>query len=404
VAATLGLWRHLFGPRQTRVGPAVHPAEENWPPALGPRPDEAAFAWLEALPSACWLADAGAREVLSASGADLSAPPVSAVETTHDKAFAADFAAASGYRPKCLDGLIHSYSPPELGDAEAWLADLQARLQSWPAWTRGRFTLKPRLGSSGRGRVGGRADALEPEKLGAALPRFARQGGALLEPWLERTTDLSVMLHIAPPAPEGGGEITLLGAAQQWLAPSGVYAGHLGEVDSRWRVFSGGPYEEAMREAAAAIAISAQQAGYWGPCGVDGFAFEGPGGAESDSPGRASPVLRPLVEFNARFTVGIIVAGLLRRAARQAAPALGLQPGERRGFLFALDPPGDWNDWASLAEAAGPESLLLPLHAAANPATAGPEAEATVARPALLFAPDAATLRDALASPAGPGA
>ena len=406
MAATLGLWCHLFGRSQTRVGPSAAPGspQESWPRALGPRPDSAAFAWLDALPGACWLADASAREILSASGAAPPAPPLAAVETTHDKAFAAGFASASGYEPPCLSDLIHSYSPGELAEADAWLADLRARLATWPNWTRGRFTLKPRLGSSGRGRVGGRADALEPKKLRAALPRLARQGGALLEPWLQRTTDLSVMLHIAPPAPQGGGEITLLGAAEQLVAPSGVYAGHLGEVDSRWRVFSGGPFEEAMREAAGAIAARAQQAGYWGPCGIDGFAFNGPEITDTGSSAPAAPLLRPLVEFNARFTVGIVVAGLLRRAANPAGPALGLQPGERRGFLFALDPPGDWSDWASLAEATGPGSLLFPLHDPTDREAPGGEAEGSAARPALLFAANAGTLRDALARPAGPGA
>jgi hypothetical protein len=152
-----------------------------------------------------------------------------------------------------------------------------------------------------------------------------------------------------------------------------------------------------MREAAAAIAAEAQEAGYWGPCGVDGFAFRGPGADAPDAGDRPALTLRPIVEFNARFTVGIVVAGLLRRAAARMGPALGLEPGERRGFLFALDPPAGWPDWSSFAEAAGPGALLLPLdpNRAAPASDAEPAARAP-ARPALLFAPEVGALRAAL--------
>ena len=47
--------------------------------------------------------------------------------------------------------------------------------------------------------------------------------------------------------------------------------------------------------------------GFYGICGLDAFAFRSSGGAE---------VLRPVVEFNARFTVGTISIGLVERALR----------------------------------------------------------------------------------------
>ena len=390
VAATLRLWRHLLGAPQELVLPAGSPSApgENWPETLGARPPDPVFAWLGDRPGACWWADEEARLAFETARVPWPGPAPEIALSAHDKAFAAKCADEAGLVPDCLAGLCTAYAPSDLADPERWVETLAAQLAGWPEWTRGRFTLKPRLGSSGRGRVGGRAEALEPEKLRGALSRLARQGGALLEPWLHREVDLSAMLHIAEPGRAEGGGVTLLGTAEQRLAPSGVYLGHLGEIDSRGRVFSGGPWEESMREAAGAIAGQAQRAGYWGPCGIDGFSFHGPG-----SP---STVLRPVVEFNARFTVGIVVVGLVRRALAQIKAPLGLEPGERRGFLFALDPPPGFAEWQALAEAAGPGSHLVSL-------ASGDGGDPAAAQPALLFAANADTLRAALAS-ASPGA
>lgn len=317
-------------------------------------------------------------------GADGASAPADIVRRVHDKAFAANFASASGYLPKCLADLTCVYAPGELAEPGPWLAELKARLAAWPTWTGGRFTLKPRHGSSGRGRVGGRAGALDEAKLRASLPRLAERGGAVLEPWLERTRDLSVMLQIAPPEMGTEGGVRLLGTAEQILAPSGVYLGHRGEIDSRGRVFSGCDDEEPMREAAAALAGEARAAGYWGPCGVDGFAFQRPGKPAEHS--ASEPELRPLVEFNARFTVGIVVVGLIRRALERVKPEIGLEPGGRAGFLFGLEPPPGWRSWQALAEAAGPGVRHLPLDQAPN-------------GPALLFDSDARTLRQLAAEP-----
>ena len=75
------------------------------------------------------------------------------------------------------------------------------------------------------------------------------------------------------------------------------------------------------------LARAAHAQGYHGPCGVDAFAFLGPDGV----------VLRPAVEFNARFTMGTIVAGLLRRARAMLRRSYPTQPGRRRQLRFALD-------------------------------------------------------------------
>jgi hypothetical protein len=401
------LWRHLFGADHRVLVPGTDSSgqAEQWPRALGPRPNPAVFDWLPGTLGIPWLGDGAALASLAQAGADTEAPAPSAVNAVHDKDFAVQFARVEGYEPKCLRDLSATYSPADLADPGPWLHGLTQRLAQWPEWIGGAFTLKPRMGSSGRGRVSGLAQALEADRIRAALPRLAQRGGAVLEPWLTRETDLSVMLHIASPADEAKARgndrskaqppITLLGAGEQRIAPSGVYLGHLGEIDSRGRVFSGGPWEENMREAAVAVATRAREAGYWGPCGIDGFSFRGPP-QQGEEPRATAPIrLRPIVEFNARFTGGIVAVGLIRRALASIKTELGLEPGERRGFLFALDPPPGWPHWRALADAAGPGALLIPL-------AGEPEDKKKSAQPALLFARDAATLRAALS--AAPGA
>ena len=382
VAATAMLWRHLF-PAAHELAAGLPEAAEAWPDCLGERPRRAAFEWLEAPGLHCWLADGAARTAGEEAAGAGPAPDPDVVEAVHDKAFALRGAETLDLTPACLDGLLHAYSPEALRRPEPFLADLEQRLGAWPDWPRGRFTLKPRMGSSGRGRVGGRADALDRPRLRASLGRLAERGGAILEPWLERHGDLSVVLHIAPTRTSGP-PITILGGLESLVTPAGVYLGHAGEIDPRGRVFATGPEQELLREAAVALAGHARERGFWGPCGLDSLLFRGP---ENEVAKSASGfVLRPVVEFNARFTVGVIVVGLIRRILAGRPDALAVEPGERLGFFFALDTPSPWPSWEALARSLGEAERLFPL---APPSAA--------ARPALLFSNQIPKLRESLA-------
>jgi hypothetical protein len=80
------------------------------------------------------------------------------------------------------------------------------------------------------------------------------------------------------------------------------------------------------------VVEAAARAGYRGPCGVDAFVFEGP---------RGTPVLR-LVEFNARFTAGLVAVVLASGPSQ-----VGLTVSERHKIfqpstspaLFSRSPP-----------------------------------------------------------------
>jgi hypothetical protein len=272
--------------------------------------------------------------------------------------------------PDCLEPCIAVLESELLRDPDRAIREIEAKLALWPAWTAGRFTLKPRFGTSGRGRVAGNAGRVA--EVSGGFPRLAESGGAMLEPWLKRTCDLSAQLWIGRDR-----QLVLLGTTELLVEGSGLYRGHRGFVDSRGRVTSGNRYDEALREAAVAIAQAAIAAGYHGPCGVDAFAFE-------VEPGRVE--LRPVVEFNARFTFGTVAIGLLRRALPRIRQELSLDPGGLRAFQFRLDaPPGGWPD-STVARG----TLLIPL-SAEDPATdAGAE-------PGLLLAENRETLDRALA-------
>jgi hypothetical protein len=313
------------GWRRWAEEPAVAGIAKLWRGLLDT--DPRIFEWLPGpeVPAAWLNTEDAAREA----GAPLAGPTPACVREVHDKAFALRVAETERLVPESLRGLVHVFEPEELLAAESAAARIEALTAEWPAWTGGRYTLKPRFGSSGRGRVAGRAGATERAVLVGALPRLAERGGAVLEPWLERTTDLSAQLAITA---EGG--IVLLGTTTLLCDPSGVYRGHAGTFDRKGRTTSGQRHDEPLREAAACIASAAAAAGLRGPCGVDGFVFRSADGSEA---------LRPVCEFNARYTAGTIALGFLRRHLGKLKNRLGLALEERGWFHFAPVPPaGGW--------------------------------------------------------------
>ena len=371
VATAARLWRWLFPARASVVGEEQQrtPIEwQRWPRALEASCDQAAFHWLAGA-SGCvpWLANAQARAEATRLGLAGPGPDPEVVAHVHDKAFAWRAAESAGLVPQGLSETTLVLEPSELEQPVSALATVRNALDGWPDWTGGRFCLKPRFGTSGRGRVDGRAASLDEAGITQALARLARQGGALLEPWLDRTADLSAQVRISEP--EG---VVVLGSLELLAEPGGGYRGHAGEIDSRGRIFSGLIHDEALREAVAQIAVEAGQAGFHGPAGLDALVYR-------ETP-EAQPTLRPCVEWNARFTMGTVVLGLLRRLLPRVRSELDLAPGERRAFTFLMDRPK--LGWERAEEEAGPGSLLVPL------SCPGDSLE-----PALLFAPDRARLR-----------
>lgn len=314
-----------------RCHPRRPPAPRPWPEALGPPREEAVFPWLDRPGEAvAWIRTPEAER--AAEGRRLLGSPPELTRSIHDKAFAHRLAAELGLVPPSLRGVGLVLDPALCLDPEQARRRIEEHLASWPEPLRRNFVLKPRQGGSARGRYPGHHGRTDAPDLAPALARLAARGGAVLEPWLERECDFSAQMLVEP-----DGTLRLLGTLEILAAPSGRTLGHRGTVDTRGRIASGLAEDAALREAAAAAGSAARDAGYRGPLGIDGFRFRAPAGGSE---------IRPLVELNARFTVGMIVIGLVRRALRSARRALRARPEELMRFTFALEtapgglPPG----------------------------------------------------------------
>jgi hypothetical protein len=370
VHTVAGLWQLLFPADARCVDAACAPA--LWPAAWGERPRPAVFPWLESEDRSvtAWLNTEAAAARAAALGGALAGPGPEVVQRVHDKAFALQVAHREALLPRAIADLVTVFDADSLARPDAAVAAIGSALARWPGWARRRFTLKPRFGCSGRGRVAGVDGRVDTPALRGALARLADRGGALLEPWLDRSEDLSASLVIG-----AAGEIVVLGTTRQCLAPSGLYRGQRGSVDSRGRVTSRSDCDEPLREAAATVARAAAAAGFWGPCGLDAFVFRHAGEA----------VFRPVVEFNARFSLGTLAIGLVRRGLSAVVADLALHPGDRAVFHFGLDAP------AAGWPAPGGGLAVYPLWRDGEPL-----------RPALVVASDPDQLDDLLGAPNAP--
>lgn len=320
---------------------------------------EPAFAWCEAPPEPAlsgiaWFGDEAARDELERAGARFAGAPPSATRRVHDKAFALREGDAH------WAGLAVCYDAQSLAEGaarEATLRSMQAAVDGWPSALRAHACLKPRFGTSARGRVHVRDARVDGPAVRQALDRLAARGGAVLEPWVERTLDLSVAFHVAAGAP-----LALLGSLQSISTPSGAPRGHRGEIDARGRIYAGGIHDEAMRGAAATLVAAAARAGYAGPCSVDGFAY-----LDASATPKVER-LRSAVELNARFTLGIAAIGALRRASREIRGALRIAAEERAAFVVAASAPeGGWRPHFEATRARGAAAHLVEIEVCGAP-------------------------------------
>jgi len=309
------LWAMLFTAGARIAGADRPPA---WPCDLGDEPRAPAWPFLAGVTATAWLHDSAAAHALGDRAANAVAPAV--VAHVHDKAFALAAARRLRLNPDLLDPLLSAFEPREL-TAPDRRERLRDRLASWPDWTGGRFLLKPRWGTSGRGRVAGQRRHLDAIS-DRAFSRLAHAAGAILEPALDRTADLSVQMWL------DGADATIVGTTRQLVSEQGEWLGNVGHLTDQGRSVSGDPADHELVSAARAIAVELAAAGYHGPCGVDSFRFVGPDDAE---------ILRPVVELNARWTTGLVALGLLERAR-----SAGRTDGAAAWCFTETSPPGPW--------------------------------------------------------------
>ncbi len=151
-----------------------------------------------------------------------------------------------------------------------------------------RWVVKTPLSAAGRDRVIGEGTATEDQRA-RVEGLIARQGPALLEPWLERVLDISCAGTV-------GDDDRL-----RWHLNCMDEAGRFAGIGVSAEDFNLPPfYEDAARRARSAL----REAGYRGPFGVDGYLIPADDGAFAAN---------PLCEINARLTFGAVAHTLVER-------------------------------------------------------------------------------------------
>ncbi len=150
-----------------------------------------------------------------------------------------------------------------------------------------KWVIKSPFGFAARERVLGRGARLEGAQATWARRRFATGETLIFQPWLERVREYGVTLEIAP-----GGEVDLIGISDLQTNGAGTGTGYLlgRKIDSGRRA--------ELESVARAVAGRLFREGYVGPAGVD--ALEHAGG------------LHPLLEINARYTMGFVALAVER--------------------------------------------------------------------------------------------
>jgi hypothetical protein len=157
-----------------------------------------------------------------------------------------------------------------------------------------KWVVKGPYGFAARERVLGRGPSVGGAQAAWALKRFARGETLIFQPWLEVVREYGVVAEIAR-----DGSHTILGVSDLQTNGAGTGTGYvLGRPPTRGRM---GELEEMARVVCGRLYAE----GYHGPVGVD--AIEHAAG------------LHPLLEVNARYTMGFIAVAV-ERAMKPAEP------------------------------------------------------------------------------------
>lgn len=197
-----------------------------------------------------------------------------------------------------------------------------------------RWVLKAEFGMSGRERLPGRGRHLPAATRQWVRRRLAADGMVFFEPWVDRIDEAGLQFSIPPDDPP-----VLEGVTPSWTSPAGAYR--------RSRFDAATDFETTWRaavEIGQRVAGRAQQAGYFGPLGIDAMRYQ-------DADGIVR--LRPIQDINARWTMGRISLGfrqLLR--AGECGVWLHTRPG-------IVDSTASLRRWYQQRERTVPDGLRL---------------------------------------------
>ena len=232
-----------------------------------------------------WLATEEAERKAAQQGRTLWGPQPKQVAKWHTKHQAHLWAVENNFVPSELTGSV-TFFPPEFFADENAEAHLKQSLLALTQQNT-KITLKPNWGFSGRGRTGSESMTHFNKILGAAKRMCHHKKGAVLEPWLERVADYSILLWLREDTNYEMKILTLHNTA------SGMYCGHSEDVPHK--------IHEQLETIGHQLAQDLQAEEYVGPVGIDAFSFIHDG----------KEALRGVVEINARMTMGHLAWWLL---------------------------------------------------------------------------------------------
>ncbi len=168
------------------------------------------------------------------------------------------------------------------------LAGLETHLQTQPSR---KFVLKAPFSASGRARLVFERDAiLDPKTRDRITTLLAKQGGALLEPWMDRTDDFGALGLINDRG------VAFLGLHRQHVTAEGQFVGITLRPFSVPRGLSKEETAE-LTVAARRVGEALFEFGYRGPYSVDSWRYRLPDGKTR---------VQPIGEINARMTMGLV--------------------------------------------------------------------------------------------------
>ena len=221
-------------------------------------------------------AEAGLR-----AGADVRALPFDVVARVNSKLWSHALEVEAGW---ALPGAAVARTPEELSEAAA---------RACPG-PQDKWVVKSPYGFAARDRVLGRGPRVEGPQAVWAAKRFARGEALVFQPWLEVVREYGVVVEVGR---EGSHRV--LGVSDLQTNGAGTGTGYvLGRAPTRRRMSE-------LEAAAASVCARLYAEGYHGPAGID--ALEHAGG------------LHPLLEVNARYTMGF-VALAVERSLRPTEP------------------------------------------------------------------------------------
>lgn len=174
------------------------------------------------------------------------------------------------------------------------IEELRERIKCACPGAQDKWVIKSPFGFAARDRVLGRGPLLEPPQARWCERRFAKNETLIFQPWLEVIREYGIVLEISP-----AGRYELRGISDLQTNGAGTGKGYLlGRPPTRERV-------PELERIAAIVCERLFQAGYHGPVGID--ALEHSGG------------LHPLLEINARYTMGFIAVAV-ERSLKPSSP------------------------------------------------------------------------------------